>query len=490
MTSSLSKQIAPIILLPLFYLLNLFNNYFPLVQVINILGGFIFFSLIGIFIFLFLLVIQKKSKAVLTSFVLLFYILFYGAFYDLFSSHIPGLAKHSVLSGLFALIFCLFFLLTRSFSTLQTERFIKVLTIILAALLFFETARSLILQITGNPKNEISKNIKTQPNQKPDVYLLIMDEYTSSETIASYYHGDNSEMDSFLLRSGFYQFTKSKSNYKRTPFSVASILNLDYTNGVSKVKNSESEELIRSYKKIKFNLLFNLYEQHGYRTVNYSNFDINKNVSPTLQTARLFNDRLLTANTLFGRLTTDLGWQIKSPLLKNLLGTGVTWQTFRDYNERTLKIINEEATFKSDKPKFVYTHLFMPHAPFLYNASGIPNNEKKFSIQNQHTPDQIPMYLQYVQYTNKKIQEIVRNIKYHTNNKAIIVIMGDHGYRVTDHRLPADHLFANFQAVFFPDRQYQLFYSTATPVNVMRLVTNKALHTNYPLLKDSCITSL
>lgn len=487
MSKYLFKPWFAIFIFTFFYLLNAHNNFFPLVQISQLLFGLTFFYGIGMFIyFICSLILRNNQSALLLSLLIQLLVLFYGVIYDLTSINFPLIARHSVLCIVYTVL-CIFFITLLSKSTIiKRQQIIIRSTIIFIALTIFELGRSTLLVINQADKEAPIESSSGQA-VKPDIYLLVMDEYSSTEALASYFHMDNSYMDSFLLQSGFYLFPKSKSNYMRTTFSVASILNFDYVNGLQPSKNTNTDDIILSFKKIKFNLLYQLLEQRGYRTVNYSNFDIYKNPSATRQTFRLFNDRLLTANTLIGRLTTDLGWNIRWPLLKNLLGTGDSWQTFRDINERTIQKILAEPLVKTSQPKFVYTHLFMPHPPFLYDSLGRLNEEKYFSIDKHYAPVYVPFYRSYLKYTNKKLMEIISNIQFTTNNKAVIILTGDHGYRVRDEKLPDEHFFANMQAVFFPDRDYEKFYPSASPINTMRIVSNKFLGTNYPLLKDSSI---
>lgn len=483
----LLKPWLVIFVFTLFYLLNAHNNFFPLVEIGHLLLGLIFFYCVGILIYLScLLILKNKQSALILSLLLQLFVLFYGVIYDQVSIYFPLIARHSVLCIAYAVLCILLLILLSKVTIEKRQQIIIRNTIIFVALTIFELGR-LALLVINQPSKEAPITSSSNQAAKPDIYLLVMDEYSSTEALSCYFNMDNRYMDSFLLQSGFYIFPKSKSNYMRTTFSVASILNFDYVNGLQPSKNTNTNDIILSLKKIKFNRLYQLLEQRGYRTVNYSNFDIYKNPSATRQTFRLFNDRLLTANTLMGRLTTDLGWNVRWPLLKNLLGTGDSWQTFRDINERTIQKILAEPSLKTSQPKFVYTHLFMPHPPFLYDSLGRLNEEKYFSIDKHYAPAYVPLYLSYLHYTNKKLMEIIRTIQLNTNNKAVIILTGDHGYRVRDKKLPDEHFFANMQAVFFPNRDYEQCYPSASPINAMRIVGNKFLGTNYPLLKDSSI---
>ena len=455
-----------ILLFPLFFVLNSWNTYYSLVSLPNL---FISIGIYGLMSLLIYIVFAFLYKSAYTSLLLTlftqFFLLFYGALHDMLSLYFPVIAKHSFLSLTFLLLFFLFSILLKRKTEFTLQNIVRKAIVIIAALIIFELGRWVYLSATTlNSNNPVTQSTDKYNTAKPDIYLLIFDEYTSTKALQSYYQFNNSGIDSFLHRSGFYLFPDSKSNYMRTAFSVASILNFDYVNGIKETKHTDTKDVILSYKKIKHNRLFQILEESGYQTINYSNFDIYKNPSKTRQTFRVFNERLIASNTFFGRITTDLGWRIKSQALKNILGTGDSWQTFQDINQRTLASIKTEANRQLQKPKFIYAHLFMPHPPFLYDSAGKLNPETYFSIDKHYNEKYIPLYLSYLQYTNQHLRNIVQLIQEKTNHKAVIILLGDHGYRVRTTQLPDDHYFFNLQAIYFPDKNYANLYPSATPV--------------------------
>jgi hypothetical protein len=85
------------------------------------------------------------------------------------------------------------------------------------------------------------------------------------------------------------------------------------------------------------------------------------------------------------------------------------------------------------------------------------------------------------------MKKLITAIKNNTTGNAVIVILGDHGFRVpTDEKHPA-WVFQNLNAVYFPQKDYNLLYDSITSVNEFRVVLNTLFHQKLPLLKDSTI---
>ena len=94
-------------------------------------------------------------------------------------------------------------------------------------------------------------------------------------------------------------------------------------------------------------------------------------------------------------------------------------------------------------------------------------------------------YTGYLPYTNDKLKKLVSDIQQNTKNQAVIILMGDHGFR---NKIPGEgHLnfFQNLNAVYFPDNDYRLLYDSMSGVNQFRVVFNKFFDLHLPMLKDS-----
>ena len=141
------------------------------------------------------------------------------------------------------------------------------------------------------------------------------------------------------------------------------------------------------------------------------------------------------------------------------------------------------APLPNNNSSFYYLHQLAPHWIFYYDKNGNDPDFKKILKTNAALEK---AYVEYVQYCNKKIIKLINIIKQKSNNKAVIIFLGDHGFR---HNLQANdkEYFANQNAVYFPDQDYHLLYDSISNVNITRILANKYFQLNLPLLKDSSI---
>ena len=127
----------------------------------------------------------------------------------------------------------------------------------------------------------------------------------------------------------------------------------------------------------------------------------------------------------------------------------------------------------------------MPHPPYFFDKNG--NQKDENTIFRENSERALQAYLDYIPYTNSRIQELVSAIQQNTNGNAVIVFMGDHGFRYPTKGDHPRNYFENQNAIYFPDRDYRLLYDSITGVNHFRVVFNKLFNQQIPLLKDSTI---
>ena len=99
----------------------------------------------------------------------------------------------------------------------------------------------------------------------------------------------------------------------------------------------------------------------------------------------------------------------------------------------------------------------------------------------------IDSYLDYIPYTNQKIKELIDTIQQNTNHSAVIILMGDHGFRVTPDGSSTGHYFQNLNAVYFPEKNYRELNDSISGVNQFRIIFNTLFRQSLPVLKDSTV---
>lgn len=138
------------------------------------------------------------------------------------------------------------------------------------------------------------------------------------------------------------------------------------------------------------------------------------------------------------------------------------------------------------QPKFVYTHLLMPHSPYLFDSLGHWTGIDTLTGKSLDKEKLKALYTGYLKYCNKRILELTDHIITHSATPPLIILTGDHGYRdKSDNRKDLEYI--NLQAVLLPTRNYQHFYDQLSSVNLFRVVLNTDFGQQLPLLKDKLV---
>lgn len=128
----------------------------------------------------------------------------------------------------------------------------------------------------------------------------------------------------------------------------------------------------------------------------------------------------------------------------------------------------------------------IPHQPYVFGPNGEPLISKILTLESKVDPDDQPLYLGQLQFTNKKIKEVVEKLT-ETENPPIIIIQSDHGGRVFEHENDYEYLLKylnNFNAYYFPGEGRNIEFETATQVNSFRILFNLLFDDEYELLED------
>ncbi|MDO6431336.1 sulfatase-like hydrolase/transferase [Flavitalea sp. BT771] len=470
-------------LLPVFFVLHGFIENRPFISLRDCGGLVLTYLLIagGLYILLYLFY-RNAAKASLALGTLQAVSFFFGAMHDFLTRHAGFLSRYSVILPVLTILIATALVWLKKTSR-KLSGLVLFLNVLLLIYLLVDGASAFF---TGD-QNQERLTLATPIKQAgpacdtctyPDVYLLLMDEYASTASLKEWFHYDNSALDSFLRERGFHIQQGSRSNYNFTSFSMASILNMSYLEGLEPgnvatiAGYASSKDLIRSCEVVK------QFAAHGYDIVNYSVFDLEGKPSEVNLHLLPAKASLITGQTLWSRIVHDIGWNLHGLPLRAIRDQ--VYQILHD-NDHLIEEAEKQSAMRSARPRFVYVHLLLPHNPFYYDSHGSLNEPGNLR-QN------IEGYLDYLPYTNEVIKKLVTSIQQNTHNNAVIIMMGDHGVR---YPAPGDtlniHDHQNQNAIFFPGRDYHLLYDSISGVNQFRVVFNSLFRQNIPLLKDSTV---
>ncbi|OGI01080.1 MAG: hypothetical protein A2Y25_04900 [Candidatus Melainabacteria bacterium GWF2_37_15] len=359
-------------------------------------------------------------------------------------------------------------------------------------------------------KTTHKKNISFNKNY-PNILYIILDGYSSNNTLTKYYGFDNSEFTSWLEEKGFYVAKNSTANYPITHMSITSSLNMNYIHD----KCNEDNCAYQLSKLRKTSSVPAFLKKMGYEFIHYdgsgwfSDFQEQANKKSSIRENQFNIQYFLYDNSILAFISN----KSKERVIEFL------WESRRNWQEKTFESIIKTCENPKISNKFIYAHFDLPHPPYLYDKYG-----KK--ITRDRTPlmewDQKQLYLDYIIYTNNKIKEVIGEILAKSPDNNIIILQSDHGshHYIVKHMIESgffknqnsvldsnelkkdlckseiDYLspkeemikpiFGILNAFYIPEKNrisYN-FYETITPVNSFRVIFNDLFQADYPLLED------
>ena len=471
----------------LFFIVHGYAQSYQLVPLKDLLLLACQIGIVGIILFLLnaKLLRNKTRGGIFTSAILLI-VLFFGVFQDFFADT----KLLSILSYLRPLIIiCIVVIVMVFFFLRKTELSFKKITVYINSLfllyLIIDIITILFLSSTVSTVNAKTVREFKSPGcdtcKPPSVYLVVMDEYLGTQGLQEYFNYSNISFENFLRSRDFRVLTNSTSNYQLTLFSMASILNMRY---IPEIKEQEMDDRY-VYNKVlsllKNNIVCNIFQHNGYGIINLSGFEIKNAPSEILSTELPQRIELITGQTMFYRIWKYLpAWLAE---LKIISHSKKQELTIADVNEVAMGRALAVARSESVRPLFTYVHLMMPHSPFVYDSLG---RKTGFVGENLPGPQTDDAYLQYLIYTNRRVEKFIQELQQETKHQAVIVLMGDHGYRIAS-RNGTRHSYQTFNSLFLPDKNYAAWYDGMTNVNQFRVLLNSVFGQVLPLLKDSIV---
>lgn len=473
-----------VFLLPLFFVLHGYTENFHLIHEKDSFLLLLKYWTVSILLitFFFLFFKSWRKAAVFVLLLMLFYF-FFGSIHDSAKS-ILGKSFFVEYSFILPLSFVLVILLFLFFRNTLKEfnRFNQYMNFLFVILIAIDAVELIFKNVKSSDKTHLvpSGFSKCDSCVKPDIYFIIADEYAGKKELKDIFHFDNFAFENKLKQRGFFIVDSSFSNYNYTPFSIASVFSLDYLKGIKGRNQSKADRHI-CYDLINQNKVIDFLNTEGYSFKNYSVFEFNNQLPLMHSSFVLTGTELLTAQTFLSRIDRDIRFNFTTKYhLKSEI------KKIADDQAKSVEYLynktKQEPGYPSFKPRFIYTHLMMPHYPYLFDKNGRRTNPE-LALEGNQTNQQA--YLNYLLYANEKYLELIDEILKKSKKPPVIILMGDHGFRHfikdTDH----SYYFMNLNAVYLPNKKYQSFYKGMSTVNELRVLLNTVFQQHLVLLKDS-----
>jgi len=425
-------------------------------------------------------------KAALVSFYLLCFFLFFGSVQDFLREHFTGtfFSRYSFILPFMFLLFVLLVVWLKK-SRVVPYRIVYYLNILLLLLILIDIGflgkRIALKKRSAFDLASFNMN-QCSECPRPDIYFIILDEYAGNRELKEFFNFNNSIFEQQLKQRGFHISEDSRSNYNYTPFSIASILNMNYLNLNMQAKAAGNIDYC--YQQIKNSAVVNYLSGSGYKFYNYSIFNFEGQLA--VRDDNFFPNRtaLITSQTFFSRIMNDIRFNIGTGKWKfKTLLDRMTYEPLHN-NKKILRLTKEIASEKTSAPKFVYTHLMMPHYPYYFNSKGesLPI-EQLYEGQETNKVN----YVEYLQYCNIQILQLIDDILSTSKEPPVIMLLGDHGFRHVIRKEEHKYAFMNLNATYLPDKNYNQFYDSISNVNQFRVFLNTEFKQQLPLLKDSTV---
>ncbi len=473
--------------LVVFFVLHRWNELFDFLNFWEV-SKILFFLIILILVYFFVgkFIFRDKNKSALFT-LLSFSLFLFFSFVEVCSAFFAKAGVH-VSSKIFLAVLLLLLFFVILFLKKDRVRGVMYLNTLFFILIFFEIA-----QLTGKnfSKKQMPNELMAEVNNadslmpKPSVYLILLDEYAGAESLKKYYGFENRLFIGQLEESGFNVTKKSYGNYDYTVLSIASMLNGEYLKfaGTGSVYNNKN--YIAALNAIYHNKTFRTFKQLGYKTTNYSPFDIEESESEYSNSYLPAKSSLMLHPTVFNEIIELLPFYVARKLKAKKWLANMFKEKIATNYQLIEKVINESS--KSDTiPAFYYVHLMMPHAPFAVDSSG-DINMSFLGAASMNTETKRQAYFQYLVHTNKVILSFIRKLQKNTKGEAVIMVISDHGSRDLVTADDTESGFNSINAMYYPGK-YSLTYDGLTNVNQFRILFSAIMNKRIPLLKDSIIT--
>jgi len=330
---------------------------------------------------------------------------------------------------------------------------------------------------------ESEKNLFSKFDPPPNVYYIIPDAYTGFKALKHYWEYDNSEFYNELEKRNFTIIHDSKSNYANTILSLPSVLNMKYHDNFG--KNEDFDNTRTAFGMINDNHVMKNFKNLGYDIVT---------ISSDWSGTRNFE---IADQTFCGTFSKIDDSQILISILDNSALKPFYVKFFVD--DQREKILCQfdairKITNANNDPKFVFVHTLIPHGPYLFGPDGEKLNPKSLELGYSPTSRDFD-YLKQLQFTNKKLLELVDNILINSETPPIIIIQSDHGwcwycdpFQVNPSHLTIEdeinEQMYNLSTYHLPYGGESILHDEVSPVNTFRLIFNFYFNAEYEILDD------
>lgn len=473
-------------LLPVFLLLHIENAYSGVIRYEFVYGEIasLLIWTVAIVIMSFWLFRKDHFRQHLFAFVVLFIFFFFCDIKDYLFENYKSIGRYIILLPACLLVIIAAYILIRK----AKRTFFKLtsfLNLLLITLVLFEIISIFFVRNSRPVAKETTLQLRDFDSigaKRPDIYYILFDGYTSSNTLKSAFNYDNIFLDTFLQNRNFYQASHSQSNYNLTPYSMASNFSLAYYDELDTTKTYFLRDFLPGILDVYNAGLPDFFAKAGYNVINLSIFDIRNypTKTPSYNLWRIGD--AYSRHNMFRKILDDIGWLL--PPFFSIFNSGPTRREYVEKKDQHFlqarELLKETINDLPPGPGFVYGHFVLPHPASYLDSTGT-TILKDVELPTDTAAAKVK-YTGYVGIVNQTIKEIVSLIRAN-GRESVIILQGDHGFKFPGRYAP-EHEFSNLSAFYFPDGDYSMLYPTVSNVNTFRIILNKYFNQDLQLLED------
>jgi hypothetical protein len=486
MINKISYKLVPFLVL-IYFFVHFITDYWYFLEPENVVISVVkYFVTVAVSYFIGLRIFKNKEKLTLAFATILFLFLFFGSLSDTLESYNlidtgerAFLKRSLVFFGCCVAIAILVFFLRNNI----THKFLKAWIIYLLIVLAYDLVMFIVAEKKEKKYLTIERRIELNPSAaKPHVFFLLFDMYSSPEVYKKHFGFDNSAIDSFLTRKGFYVTHNAHSLYDATYFSLASTFDLQPLSFYRDSTVTRYKKPLLALLRTKNSVLLQAFQQAGYDIVNYSFFNLLGQPSILEFNLEQYSDDVLTGATFYNRIYNN----VEIDLLRANRNIDLRFWKSSWSDDAKKDFATLDAGFKQQlqrcvnaaKPTFNYFHYMIPHPPVIYDSTGKENPVTEMYAY-QGMKRSIEKYNSYTVYANRKIMKMVDAIFQQLGNNVIIIVQGDHGYREFGDQLPEEVRYGIFNSIYLPSGNYSGFSDSLNPIETFRLMLRNQFKTDY-----------
>jgi hypothetical protein len=325
----------------------------------------------------------------------------------------------------------------------------------------------------------LQKPVPSSAASRPDIYVLIPDDYARTDVLKRYFHYDNSPFIRELKQRGFVISEQSRSPYADSESNIAAALNMDYLSAFPRVLGKSSEDVRPVKRVMEDNRASRLLKSLGYRYVHLDTDDVTfAGGNPGISS--------LGPPDGFPNL-----WMRRSVL--RLVGgplgfdQSATDERFRDAIGSVFSTLG--AVPAQPSPKFVVFHTLLPHDPYIFGARGQRVTFPGHTDESLATATGRRYYLRQLELTSRKLLEAVDRIFARSKTPPVVVIQADEGFQANPEPFGEaamnDIRVKGLSAFYLPGRGRAGVPQPPNTVNSLRFVMNRYLGARYPMLRSA-----